>query len=127
MKNAIAAIFMLVLIGSSLSSFTLANTATNAAAKTTIVEYFSVDSKRVSEYYLYLNAGQTALVKATGNGRSDLDLYIRNVAGELIASDEREMTDGYLKFEARKGGCYKVRVLNTGNYANRYKLEINVF
>jgi hypothetical protein len=129
MKNLVATFFISLIMVSGLSTVTFANMTTNLSSivSESIANYFTVGVFGVRSHSLYLSPGETAYIKATGDGSSDLDMFVRNASDEMIISDERESTDGYVKFTAKRGGYYYVNVVNNGRTYNTYKLEVTIY
>lgn len=124
MKNFAAKLFLTVVAVSGLSAAAMANAATLDGSGS-IVRYFVVEGYDLNSHKVYFAAGTTVLAKATGDGSTDLDMYVMNSEDEIIVKDVRESTDGYVKFTARKGGYYYIAVDNNGGDDNLYKLEVN--
>lgn len=125
MKNLAAKFVIALILVSALSTLTLATTRT--AGYDRIVKYFTVppygDTNRVLSVY----AGQTVYIKVTGDGSSDLDMYVSDDYGDLIVKDVRKTTDGYVTFKVPETGDYHIEIENTGRAYNSFKYEVNIF
>lgn len=125
MKNFAAKLFLMVVVVSGLSTLALAsgNAALNSISGT-IVRYFTVGAFDTNTHSIYLEAGKIVYVRATGDESTDLDMYVTDASDELIVSDERSSTDGYVKFTPQYAGYYYIDIDNTGAEDNYYKLVV---
>ena len=80
----------------------------------------SSDSYEVSFVANYL-----AEVGISGDGDTDLDLYIFDSKGNLIAADEDYTDDCYVYWFPPKTGRYQIVVVNRGRIPNKYILLTN--
>lgn len=69
--------------------------------------------------------GYLAEVGLSGDGDTDLDLYVYDSNGNLIASDTDYTDDCYVNWVPRWTGRYTIRVVNRGRIANKYVLITN--
>lgn len=69
--------------------------------------------------------GYLAEVALSGDGDTDLDLYVYDANGNLIASDTDYTDDCYVCWVPAWTGSYKIKVVNRGRLANRYVLVTN--
>lgn len=70
-------------------------------------------------------AGYIAEVALSGDGDTDLDLYVYDSNGNLIASDTDYTDDCYVNWVPAWTGRYIIKVVNRGRVANRYVLMTN--
>jgi len=76
-------------------------------------------------YQLGFVAGQRAEVIVSGNGASDLDLYVYDSNGNLIAYDEGYTDDAFASWVPAWTGSFTIVVKNCGNVANRFVIYTN--
>jgi hypothetical protein len=76
-------------------------------------------------YQVGFVAGQRAEVIISGNGASDLDLYIYDSNGNLISYDEGYSDDAFASWVPRWTGQFTIEVRNCGPRANRFVLYTN--
>lgn len=70
-------------------------------------------------------AGYLAEVAVVGDGDTDLDLYVYDSNGNLIASDTDYTDDCYVSWTPAWTGRFTIKVVNRGLVANRYVLLTN--
>jgi hypothetical protein len=85
--------------------------------KTTVIGGFASDV-----YRLVFPAGEVAAVTVTGDGDSDLDLYVRDEFGNLVAFDDGSTDLCIVRFCPRWTGWFTLSVVNRGLYPNLYTL-----
>ncbi|GHU82020.1 hypothetical protein FACS189468_5690 [Spirochaetia bacterium] len=73
-------------------------------------------------YKLPFRAGQPATVFVSGDGSTDLDLYVYDENGNLIAYDEDYSDDCLVRWNPRWTGSFIIVVKNLGRVWNRYTL-----
>lgn len=84
-----------------------------------VVRGYSTDS-----YEVTFRGGQTAEVLVSGDGDSDLDLFIYDENGGLICTDDDATDDCYCRWTPRWTGSFTIEIKNLG-MANRYVLLTN--
>jgi hypothetical protein len=92
-----------------------------------IVKYFTVDAFDENSHSIYIKAGELVYIKATGNGNSDLDMYVYDSNEKLVVQDVRNTTDGYVTFTAGRSGDYYIDITNDGDLDNVYKLVVDLY
>ena len=85
-----------------------------------VVRANSTDNFKVSFVKGYL-----AEIALSGDGDTDLDLYVYDSNGNLIASDTDYTDDCYVNWVPAWTGAYTIKVVNRGRVANRYVLVTN--
>ncbi|MCL2651272.1 MAG: hypothetical protein FWD60_09660 [Candidatus Azobacteroides sp.] len=95
----------------------------------------AVGGPKYGEYKVFANsynlfnvkfwANERATVVVTGDGDTDLDLYVYDENGNLIAKDEDYSDDCVVNFVPRWTGLYVIKILNRGNVYNRYAVGTN--
>lgn len=76
-------------------------------------------------YQISFIANYLAEIAVSGDGDTDLDLYVYDSNGNLIASDEDYSDDCYVSWVPRWTGRYIVKVVNRGPVYNRYVILTN--
>ena len=109
---------VLALVGANLA---FANSSMGATQTTTRVQAYGTDRWDPITFY----AGQLALISVTGDGATDLDLYVYDAAGNLVAKDDDELDFCYVAFTPRVTQPYTIRVVNRGSVYNEYTLRTN--
>ena len=69
--------------------------------------------------------GEYAMVILSGDGDTDLDLYVYDENGNLIDSDTDELDDCICTFTPKWTGRFTIRVKNLGRVYNNYVLVTN--
>lgn len=99
-------------------------------ASATVVEkgsvqgYSSVDGYTSDTYTEYFIGGFAAGAYLSGNGNSDLDLYIYDSNGNMICRSETYGDDEYCVWTPSWTGSFKIVVKNRGRVYNRYFLKL---
>lgn len=113
----LAAVLMiagLILMGS-VSTF-----AQNLHLHTDVVRAYSTDV-----YHMTFVGREWEVLFVSGDGSTDLDLYVYDESGYLVAKDDDNTDDCVVRFIPRWTGRFTVKVVNRGKYANRYTLGTN--
>ena len=76
-------------------------------------------------YRISFVAGYLAEILVSGDGDTDLDLYVYDSNGNLIASDTDYSDDCYVSWIPRWTGSFIVQVVNRGRVYNRYVMLTN--
>jgi hypothetical protein len=76
-------------------------------------------------YKLPFRAGQDATIFVSGDGSTDLDLYILDENGNLIAYDEDYSDDCLVRWNPRWTGSFQIVVKNQGRTWNRFVIATN--
>jgi len=69
--------------------------------------------------------GETARVIVRGDGDSDLDLFIYDEFGNLVAKDDDDTDYCVCTWVPRRTGRFTIRVVNVGRAANLYCITTN--
>lgn len=91
------------------------------ASTTTSVNPFSSDRFNP----VVFRAGEDAVVTVQGDGDTDLDLYVYDENGNLIAKDDDNTDDCVATFTPRWTGRFYIVVVNRGSVYNTYHLQTN--
>ena len=82
-------------------------------------------AKETDRYSHTFRAHETAIVTVSGDGDTDLDLYIYDENGHLIASDDDLSDDCVVTWTPRWTGAFTIKVVNRGRVSNVYTRETN--
>lgn len=84
-----------------------------------------VEARATDIYHVRFYGGELAEVLVTGDGDTDLDLFVYDEFGNLIASDT-DLTDVCLaQWVPRWTGTFRIEVKNHGGVYNRYHIITN--
>lgn len=84
-----------------------------------------VNSNTTDVYDIEFRGGEQAVVLVSGDGDTDLDLFIYDENGNEICTDE-DLTDQLIcEWQPRWTGNFKVKVKNHGDVYNQYELYTN--
>jgi len=87
------------------------------------VEKTSVISGYSSEYFYYnAQPGEAFDIIISGDGDSDLDLYVRGPGDNVVCRSIGVTDDEFCHVYSRFGGRYSVQVKNRGDLPNLYSL-----
>lgn len=76
-------------------------------------------------YKIRFNGGEVARVIVSGDGDTDLDLYVYDALGNVIASDTDASDQNVLIWFPRYDANYTIVVRNLGSVYNRYEIVTN--
>jgi hypothetical protein len=76
-------------------------------------------------YTIVFRGGEVARIAVSGDGDTDLDLYVYDENGAQIASDRDSTDDCLVCWVPRWTGPFRVRVVNLGRVYNNYVLTTN--
>jgi hypothetical protein len=85
----------------------------------------AVDSRSTDTFQLAFTSGRLAEIVVSGDGDTDLDLYVYDANGNLIAYSEDYSDDCYVSWVPAWTGAYTIRVVNRGGVYNRYVIATN--
>lgn len=88
-------------------------------------DYASVNGKSYVNYTASFVANQLAEVLVSGDGDTDLDLYVYDSNGNLITSDTDYSDDCYVRWIPAWTGRYTIRIVNRGPVYNRFVILTN--
>jgi hypothetical protein len=72
-----------------------------------------------------IHVGHRADVAVVGDGDTDLDLYVYDPYGRLVAYDDDETDHCYVRFCPRMSGTYTIKVVNRSTcLSNAYVIAI---
>jgi hypothetical protein len=78
-----------------------------------------VRSGETDRYRVGFRGGEPAMVAVSGDGDSDLDLYILDERGNVVCKDEQRSDDMACRWTPQRSGEYTIAVRNLG-IANQY-------
>ncbi|KAA6336100.1 hypothetical protein EZS27_015727 [termite gut metagenome] len=76
-------------------------------------------------YEIQVYGGELFEIAVSGDGDTDLDLYVYGAKGKLIGTDDDYSDDCYLRLYPELSGYYVVKVVNRGRVYNDYVLVTN--
>lgn len=88
-------------------------------------DYYAVNGNSYLDYTASFVANQLAEVLLSGDGDTDLDLYVYDSNGNLIASDTDYSDDCYVRWVPAWTGRYTIRIVNRGPVYNRFVILTN--
>jgi len=74
-------------------------------------------------YTVTLPAGETTRIQVRGDGDTDLDLFVYDENGNLIASDTDYTDNCIVNVTPRWTGVFYIRIVNRGSVYNQYVLR----
>ena len=89
---------------------------------------YDLSTVRAKSYTTYTQkfwADELAEVAVSGDGDTDLDLYVYDQNGNLIVSDTDYSDDCYVRFVPRWTGAFRIKIVNRGNVYNNFALVTN--
>lgn len=99
--------------------------ATRGAVNGPVREYDRVLAGKTDVWPIRFRGGETAYVVVSGDGDTDLDLYVYDENGNLIASDYDSLDDCVVSFNPRWTGTFYIKIKNLGRVYNEYVLATN--
>ena len=72
-----------------------------------------------------LTAGESHLIVVDGDGSTDLDIYLYDENGNLVAMDEDYTDFCVVSLTPRWTGSFSLRIVNRGGSANGYVLTLD--
>ena len=88
-------------------------------------DYAAVNGNSYMDYTASFVANQLAEVLVSGDGDTDLDLYVYDSNGNPIASDTDYSDDCYVRWVPAWTGRYTIRIVNRGPVYNRFVILTN--
>lgn len=88
-------------------------------------DYAAVNGNSYMDYTASFVANQLAEVLVSGDGDTDLDLYVYDSNGNPIASDTDYSDDCYVRWVPAWTGRYTIRIVNRGPVCNRFVILTN--
>lgn len=118
----VKAVLGLAAIGFAGASLTAAAGTLTAAglSKTEVVRARTTDI-----FHVQFRGGEVAAVAISGDGDTDLDLYVFDRNGNQICRSTRSGDDEGCRWTPAWTGTFRIEVKNLGNIANRYRIAMN--
>ncbi len=76
-------------------------------------------------YCIKFYAGETAEVFVSGDGDTDLDVYVYDANGNLITQDDDYTDDCYVAFIPYYTTAFTIKIVNRGDVYNQYTMWTN--
>lgn len=89
-----------------------------------IDRFFRIPSRGTHDWSVRLQAYQTTVIAISGDGTTDLDLYVYDQYGNLIVSDVSYGDQCYVALDVYITSNFLVRVVNRGYVYNDYEILI---
>lgn len=89
-----------------------------------IDRFFRIPSRGTHDWSVRLQAYQTTVIAISGDGTTDLDLYVYDQYGNLIVSDVSYGDQCYVALDVYVTSNFLVRVVNRGYVYNDYEILI---
>lgn len=86
---------------------------------------YKVMARSSDRFIIKFWADELATIAVSGDGDTDLDLYVYDENGRLIASDDDYSDDCIVNWVPKWTGQYTVIVINRGNVYNSYAIGTN--
>ena len=88
-------------------------------------DYGTVYARNYTYYHCKFWDNEIAEVAVSGDGDTDLDLYVYDENGNLITSDTDYTDDCYVRFVPRWTGTFAIKIVNRGGVYNNYVIATN--
>lgn len=85
----------------------------------------SVNARSYTYYNAKFWANEVAEILVSGDGDTDLDLYVYDENGNLIESDTDYTDDCFVRFVPRWSGLFRIKIVNRGGVYNNYVIVTN--
>ena len=88
-------------------------------------DYSAVNGNSYMDYTASFVANELAEILVSGDGDTDLDLYVYDSNGNLITKDTDYSDDCYVRWVPAWTGRYTIRIVNRGPIYNRFVIVTN--
>jgi hypothetical protein len=85
----------------------------------------TVQPGTIDNYTISFRGGEPAVIGISGDGDTDLDLFVYDENGNLIGSDTDRSDDCVVRWSPRWTGPFRIKIKNLGGVYNRYVLVTN--
>jgi hypothetical protein len=85
---------------------------------------FEVGAGSVRYHTYRMSAGERVRIELSGDGDTDLDMYVYSSDGVLIDKQEGSSDDEASLIRAYRPGTITVKIVNRGDVYNRYSLTV---
>jgi hypothetical protein len=89
------------------------------------VQVTSVRAYSNDVFKVYFHAWEQATVVVRGDGDTDLDLFVYDENGNLVASDTGVTDDCEVRWVPKWTGLFYIKVVNRGPVSNTYVIQTN--
>ncbi len=96
-----------------------------SVARAVVINRTTVSPYGTDTYTRYFVAGELVTVALSGDGDTDLDLYVKGPGGNVIARDDDATDDCLVLFRAPVSGFYTILVVNRGPLSNVYTIGVD--
>ena len=120
---------MVLVIGLAFSGLSFAANAKSSEAGGIDVSstLFRVDGNTTNLHRLYFHRGDTVDISLSGDGATDLDLYIYDEYGRLCGKSNDVFDDEDMSLDVYQSGYFTIKVVNRGWDYNDYDLSVEVY
>ena len=125
-KSNIAALLMIVVSALGFAAPSFAAEAGGDGASTSSGLY-RVYSQQTNIHRTYFHSGDTVDISLSGDGSTDLDLYVYDEYGRLCARHAGPYDDEEISLDVYQSGYFTVRVVNVGWDYNDYNLSVEAY
>jgi hypothetical protein len=94
------------------------------ASSTSNADIFEVGASSFRYHTYRMSAGERVRIELSGDGDTDLDMYVYSSDGSLIDQLESYADSETSYVSAIRSGTIRIKVVNRGNVYNRYSLTI---
>ena len=101
------------------------NNLTRGAVDGPFIDCDRVPAHGYVTYTLAFRANEIAEIVVSGDGDTDLDLYVYDENGNLGVSDTDYTDDCYVRFYPKWTGYFRVKIVNRGGVYNNYAIITN--
>lgn len=85
----------------------------------------TVQGKSSDVFHDVFRGGEQAVISVVGNGATDLDVYVYDEFGNLIAQDEDDNDRCVVTFTPKFTGMFRIEIRNLGEQPNEYEVSSN--
>jgi len=116
---------MLALLDAESAKAKAGHTGTLGATGGVIIHHDSVQAGHFDQYEIAFNGGEVAAVGVDGDDDTDLDLYVYDENGNLVAKDDDLSDHCLVRWVPRWDGKFYIRIYNRGGVYNNYVMATN--
>ena len=102
-------------------------TAISTLAIDKISDFFNVPAYQTRWHQVYFSESSFVDIEISGDGSSDLDLYIYDGNSRYIISSESDSDYELAEIQIVRGGTFYIAVVNHGETENDYELIVNEY
>ena len=86
---------------------------------------FSVAAGATDSFTVRFYGGEMASIFVSGDGDTDLDIYVYDAVGNLITKDDDYLDTCFVQWRPMWTGTFTIKVVNRGRIYNNYSIESN--